>query len=172
MEVALTRRASVFMLMKIVIPACRRCVAFGKSKSVFFFILIRLLGEIQTRHLFFRLQKLSPNSLLRGALASNDPLSLCAVDSQNSHCTSPSITVMDGRPSGRLSCNGLWVDGLVPQKVEAFTKATRLNHRHLSRTIKSARRYLLITGVGVEKLSDWTNLVRAGVGVTSCFSLS
>jgi hypothetical protein len=45
----------------------------GKARSSFFFVLIRLLRKPLTPDLLSRLQALSPNLLLRGALASNDP---------------------------------------------------------------------------------------------------
>jgi hypothetical protein len=43
------------------------------ARSFFVFVLIRLLRELRTPNLLSRLQALSPDLLLRGALASNDP---------------------------------------------------------------------------------------------------
>lgn len=43
------------------------------SGSILFFVLIYLLRERCTPDVLFRLQALSPNLLLRAALASNDP---------------------------------------------------------------------------------------------------
>src|ERR1035441_9155902 len=45
----------------------------GKARSSFFFVLIRLLRKPLTPDLLSRLQALSPDLLLRGALASSDP---------------------------------------------------------------------------------------------------
>jgi hypothetical protein len=45
----------------------------NSSRSFFFFVLIRLLRELRTPDLLSRLQALSPNLLLRGALVSSDP---------------------------------------------------------------------------------------------------
>jgi hypothetical protein len=45
----------------------------GKTRSFFFFVLILLLRELRTPEMLSRLQALSPDLLLRGALASNDP---------------------------------------------------------------------------------------------------
>jgi hypothetical protein len=49
------------------------CGTSGKTQSFFFFVLIRSLREPFTPEMFSRLQALSPDLLLRGALASNDP---------------------------------------------------------------------------------------------------
>jgi hypothetical protein len=43
------------------------------SRSILFFVLIRLLREWRTPELLSRLQALSPDLLSRGALASSDP---------------------------------------------------------------------------------------------------
>jgi hypothetical protein len=45
----------------------------ASSRSILFFVLIHSLGERRTPDVLFRLQALSPDLFLRGALASSDP---------------------------------------------------------------------------------------------------